>query len=403
MAGSHVRGSTAALTATQLASSRYYQRPDQDYVSVDPDATSLSGYSSGAFLQKTGGDWTWRLGGSAVSPGYELNDAGFQLNADRLIASGGITRAWVRPGKVFRSFTAQLNANQAANYGGVNVGRSLALGLGGSFHNLWGVNLQLSRNFAASNDRVTRGGPIRLQPSSTSIGLQMSTDSRNAVAGSAYVSYVDASSGAWARFAGASLTFRPQGAFDVTVFTDWYRSREDAFYVTQGADATADATFGRRYLFATLDQHSLDTRVRLNWLLSPNLSIQLYAQPLLATGDYTGFKALARPGSYDFLEYGTGGSSITFDGGAERYTTLGGPGADPVSFTNPDFRFRSLRSNLVLRWEYRAGSTLFLVWNQTRGSRIFDPAWNGLGDLWDLRHDPQQNIFLIKFNYYLNL
>ena len=403
LAGSHVNGETSAILATQQASSRYYQRPDQNYVSLDSSATSLSGYSSGLTFQKTGGDWTWRLGGSAVSPGYELNDAGFQVDADRVIATGGITRAWVQPGKVFRSFNAQLNGSQAWNYGGVSVRRNMALGLSGSFHNLWGLSLQLARNFEGSNDRVTRGGPIRLQPSNVSIGLQGSTDSRKAVSGSAYISYVDASSGAWGRFAGASLTFRPQGAFDLTIFTDWTRSREDAFYVTQGADGTASDTYGRRYIFATLDQHALDTRLRLNWLLSPSLSVQLYAQPLLATGDYEEYKALAQPSSYDFLTYGENGSTITFDEPNQLYTTSGGPGADPISFINPDFRIRSLRANLVVRWEYRPGSTLFLVWNQNRGSRIFDPTWNGMSDLWALRHDPQQNVFLIKLNYYLNL
>ena len=220
---------------------------------------------------------------------------------------------------------------------------------------------------------------------------------------SAYGSYADAESGSWSTASGGSLTFRPQGAFDLTISTNWFKSREDAFYVTQGVDATATATYGSRYLFSVLDQHSLDTTIRLNWLLSPKISIQLYAQPLLATGDYEEFKALARPNSYDFLHYGTNGSTITFDEENQLYTTVAAPGAEAISFTNPDFRVRSLRSNLVFRWEYRPGSTLFVVWNQNRGSSISDPTWNGVSDLWGLRNDPQQNVFLVKLNYYLNL
>jgi hypothetical protein len=103
------------------------------------------------------------------------------------------------------------------------------------------------------------------------------------------------------------------------------------------------------------------------------------------------------------LTYGEDGSSITFDEPSQTYTTLGAPGATPISFLNPDFRVRSLRGNLVFRWEYRPGSTLFLVWNHGRGSRSFDPTWNGLDDLFDLKDDPQQNVFLVKLNYYLNL
>ena len=175
-----------------------------------------------------------------------------------------------------------------------------------------------------------------------------------------------------------SLTFRPQGAFDVTLSSSFGKSHEDAFYVTQGSDPTATETYGGRYIFGGLDQHFLDTTIRLNWLLSPNMSIQLYAQPFLATGDYEGFKALSAPSSYDFLTYGENGSTITFDEPNQTYTTVAQPGATPISFGNPDFRVRSLRSNLVFRWEYRPGSTLFVVWNQGRGSFSSDPTWGGL-------------------------
>jgi hypothetical protein len=403
LAGSHVSGAPEALLATQTMSSRYYQRPDQDYVSVDSNATSLSGYSSGLLFQKDGGNWTYWLGGGGTSPGYEVNDAGFQTDADRIIGSTGLGRNWVKPGKVFRSFNVLLTGHQFLNYGGVDIRRDASLSVNGTFHSLWGFNTYVQHNFSGSNDRVTRGGPIRLQPSNWTVHVGGSTDSRKAIAASVYGLWVSAESGAWASGAGGSLTFRPQGAFDLTVSTNWYKSREDAFYVTQGADATATGTYGSRYIFANLDQHSLDTTLRLNWLLSPNLSIQLYAQPFLASGDYEQFKALERPSSYDFLHYGESGSTITFDETSQSYTTVGAPGGDPISFTNPDFRVRSLRSNLVLRWEYRPGSTVFLVWNQSRGSSIYDPTWNGVSDLWGLRNDPQQNVFLIKLNYYLNL
>jgi hypothetical protein len=220
---------------------------------------------------------------------------------------------------------------------------------------------------------------------------------------SAAGTYIWSESNAWSSSASLDLTFRPQGAFDLTLSTSFGKSREDAFYVTQGVDATANETFGSRYLFGDLDQHYLDTTLRLNWLLSPNISVQLYAQPFLATGDYQKFKALSAPSSYDFLRYGENGSTITFDEPNQLYTTVAETGADPISFVNPDFRVRSLRSNLVFRWEYRPGSTLFLVWNHGRGSFTFDPTWGGLNDLFDLSDDPQRNVFLVKLNYYLNL
>lgn len=403
VSASYVNGSTAAILATQSASARYFQRPDQDYVRVDSSATSLGGYSMAAVVSKDGGNWTPFLGAGVTSPGFEINDAGFMLDADRVAMTAGTGRRWLTPGKTFRSFDAQVTLRQELNFGGVNINRRGSLSLNGTLNSLWNFNLFALYGARASNDRVTRGGPLREQPSVWQLHGSVGTDSRKSVSASVYGVYANAESGAWSEALGASLVFRPQGAFDLTVSTNWFKSLEDAFYVTQGVDATATPTYGSRYIFSDLHQNSLDTTIRLNWLLSPRISIQLYAQPLLATGDYEEFKALERPDSYDFLEYGTNGSTITLDEANQLYTTVATPGANPITFTNPDFRVRSLRSNLVFRWEYRPGSTLFVVWNQNRGSQIFDPTWNGVSDLWGLRNDPQQNVFLVKLNYYLNL
>ena len=401
--GSHVSGSPTAMQSTQASPARYYQRPDQDYLTFDPNRTSLDGYNGGLVLQKVGGDWTGHIGGATTSPGFELNDAGFQNDADRVYFSGSLSRRWVKPGKVFRNFNATLRLEDYYNYGGSNLQKGANLNLNGSFNNLWSVFLFTAYNGTALNDRVTRGGPMKTRPSSSTIHGGFGTDSRKSVAVSVAGTYIDTETGSWSSSAGVDVTFRPQGAFDLTLSTGFGKSREDAFYVTQGVDATATQTYGSRYIFGDLHQHYLDTTVRLNWLLSPDISIQLYAQPFLATGDYEKFKALAAPSTYDHMTYGENGSSITFDEESQTYTTVGAPGATPISFTNPDFRVRSLRSNLVFRWEYRPGSTLFLVWNHGRGSFSFDPTWNGLSDLFDLKNDPQQNVFLVKLNYYLNL
>jgi hypothetical protein len=141
-------------------------------------------------------------------------------------------------------------------------------------------------------------------------------------------------------------------------------------------DATALETYGKRYVFAVLDQTEVSANIRLNWAFSPDLSLQTYVQPLFSTGDYHDFKSLARGGSYEFTPLAYGG--------------------------NPDFNFISLRGNAVLRWEYLPGSTVYLVWTQQRTDD------NGLGefDLGESYHrmltTPADNIFLIKLTYYLN-
>ena len=181
------------------------------------------------------------------------------------------------------------------------------------------------------------------------------------------------------------------------------RSEDDAFYVTQAADAAASATFGARYLFAGLERESLEATLRVDLALTPALTVQLYAQPFVSNGDYEAFRALRRPASYDFLPYGSEGSTLRFDEGSGRYSAdADGPGPAPaLAFADPDFRVRSLRGNLVVRWEYRPGSTLFLVWSQSRSDRSSDPTlepWSDLGRAWG---DPGRNVFLIKANYWL--
>jgi hypothetical protein len=154
---------------------------------------------------------------------------------------------------------------------------------------------------------------------------------------------------------------------------------ENAQYVTYLEDPTATATFGRRYVFANLDQKTASANFRINWAFSPTMSLQTYVQALISSGDYEGFKSLARPKSYEF---------------------------DPITYggTPPDFNFKSLRGNAVFRWEYLPGSTLFLVWTQQRyaeddtfGDFNFRRDWSAL------RSADADDIFLAKLSYYFSL
>jgi hypothetical protein len=202
--------------------------------------------------------------------------------------------------------------------------------------------------------------------------------------------------------AGLDLVYRPQGSVDFSAAIAYQGTDYDQFYVTQRADPAAASTYGRRYLFSALDQDQLSFTFRLNWVLTPSLSLQWYAQPFVAAGDYDRYSYVRTPGAYDYAPYGEDGSTIAYDEAANRYTATAGPGAEPVTFTNPDFRVRSLRSNLVVRWEYLPGSTLFVVWNQSRATQVGDPRFNSLKDVWGIWDDPMQNVLLVKVNYYLS-
>jgi hypothetical protein len=219
----------------------------------------------------------------------------------------------------------------------------------------------------------------------------------------------------------SSLDLRPTSTITVSVGPSYRTSNSILQYLQSQTDTTATATFGRQYVFAQIRQKSLDLTTRLNVTFSPTLTLQLYTQPFVATGDYYRFKELARPRSLDYVYYGeTPSSTLTphcFDAASTEVACgAGAPApayydADPdgtgprpaVQIGNPDFSSRSLRGNAVLRWEYRPGSTLFLVWTTACSAFSSNPRFRAGDDLQQLCQGPSDNVFAVKMNYWLSL
>ena len=238
--------------------------------------------------------------------------------------------------------------------------------------------------------------------------FQLSTDGRKPWV-------VDASANSYWRTGEPSYSFdvgvnwRPSPNISFRVGPGYSFNRSVAQWVDAFADPTATVTYGSRYVFATLNQKTVSASIRLDWTFTPQLSLQLYAQPLISAGEYNDFKELSRPRSFDFLHYGTDGSTLVAQtdasGHVESYTADpdGSGPAQPLTFSNPDFNFKSLRGNMVLRWEFRPGSTLYLVWTQSRtddeniGQFRFNRSLRRLG-----RAQPD-NILMLKLTYWIPL
>jgi hypothetical protein len=196
------------------------------------------------------------------------------------------------------------------------------------------------------------------------------------------------------------VEWKPSSNMTLSFSPSLERSFTAAQYVGTFADPTASATFGNRYVFAELGQTSLSGNIRMNWIFNPRLSLELFAQPLIASGDYYHFKELARPRSYDFNRYGQNGS--TFDGVNYVADPDGAGPAAPIAVGNPDFNFRSLRGNAVLRWEYMPGSTLFLVWTQSRSNEENIGNFRFGHSVGELLRADADNIFAVKVTYWWN-
>lgn len=411
---SYVTGSNGALIATQRSSRRYFQRPDADHVSVDSAAMSLFGYSAQASLSKQSGLWRFGAVASAISPGYEVNDLGFSRNADRISTWMNLGYEQNQPGPYFRSWNVRASQDLAWNYGGDLIDTSARISGRVQLPNFSSFSTHLSYNPAKLNARLTRGGPLAREPAGYSASLNFNTVSQARVSFRTGVRYGEDQSGAWQRSFNVSLNFRGGEKFEARIGPSFEQSHATAQYVTSRTDQTATRTFGRRYLFADLDQSTLSMDARFNVTLTPRVTIEIFAQPLLSSGNYENLKELRAPRTFDFNRYGTDAGTITALDGGRRFE-IDPDGAGPASkfpVDNRDFNVRSLRSNAVFRWEWRPGSALFLVWQQTRSGRLAasDPDYpyarvgnfrlgRDAGDLLGLRPD---NIFLVKMSYWLN-
>ncbi len=410
-AGSRLRGSPEAIRAVQRSSSRYFQRPDAGHLSLDPSATYLSGYYAMADLNKQAGRFQVKLAGAAISPGYEVNDLGFQSRADRLIVDSQLKYQETVPGRIFRSWEIRGGPDAIWNYAGERVFTEVNVFSELVFRNYWTGGTQMRYNPEVVDDRLTRGGPLAVSPRRIAARANLQTDrSRPFVFGASY-SWSRDSAGSWNKSGNLEFLVAVQSNWEISIGPRLSRERAAAQYVTSVADALATDTFGGRYIFADLDQTTFSIDTRFNITFTPNLSFELYAQPFASSGSYGQLKEFARPRTFDFVRYGVDKGTLVDQGDGTFLVDpdAGGP-APTFVVSDRDFSHRSLLGNAVLRWEWRPGSTLYLVWQQSRvqeldarNSTLSTVGEFSMGrdtaEIFRIRPD---NIFQIKMSYWLN-
>ena len=196
------------------------------------------------------------------------------------------------------------------------------------------------------------------------------------------------------------LSIRPSTAFQFTVTPNYLRAMSSRQYVATFGSGGPAATYGSRYVFAQIDQSTYLMQLRANYTIGPDLTLELYGEPFAASGKYRGFGELTAARTFDLREYGTSGTTISRDSVGNYLVTDNG-GADTLNIDNPDFNILSFRSNAVLRWEWRPGSTLYLVWAQDRFG--FTPAGRlvGFRELFDSFGAQGDNFLAVKISYWI--
>jgi hypothetical protein len=408
---SDVGGSPRALAATQRSSAHYFQRPDRDLsgdglfgVRYDTTATSLRGYGLFTRVGKDNGTLLWEAMTDVLSPGLEVNDLGYLQGTDNIWLNGNVGGQATTPTRWYRNLGGSVGGYIQYDYEGDRTRAGLQAFYSMTFLNYWRVRLIGIHDVPSLDPGLTRGGPA-VERAGYDVGqIELSTDPR---APAVFDVSVQASRGVQSPTHGLTLSpglaLKPAANIFLQLSPTYRSDEDDAQYVTAVSDPTATSFYGTRYVFAFVRTKYVSLDTRLNWTFTPNLTLQLYAQPFVASGQYTSFREFAAPRSAAKLVYGQDAGAIRYDAAAAAYTVdPDGPGpAAPFGFSNPDFTNTSLRGTAVLRWQYRPGSTLYFVWTQERSGT--DPSGSiGLSSAFSaMLRDHPTNVFQIKATYWI--
>ena len=375
---SRIAGTTGAMVLVQEQPNHYLQRPDADHLEVDSSATSLTGYSVNVSLAKQQGEhWRGSIAGALTSPRYEVNDLGFSYRTDRKDAQVELQYVENRPGTMWRRWGTNASLRSEHNYAFDPILTIATLGVDAQTVGYWTVFANAQRFFTAYDDRLTRGGPMALRPAQLAANLMMESDTRKPVTMGLGLGAARGDYDQWSWNAGIEIGVKASSRWNVHLTPSLTRQRIAAQYVATVDDASYAPTFGRRYVFAPLDQTEVGLETRFNLTFTPRLTLETYVQPLISSADYGPTKQLVARKTFDFVPYAAAVPDI-------------------------DFNLRSLRGNAVLRWEWRQGSTLYVAWQQQRADVAPYGDFALSRDRRALFRTRPDDIFVVKVNYWLN-
>ena len=380
--GSSLRGSPQAMLLAQTSPVHLYQRPDGG-LPLDPTRTTLSGDAEEVIFGKTSGKLVrYQTSWQRQSPGFDVNDLGYLRRANLQSFNNWMGLSWRKPTRAYRQLNGNFNAWGYWTAAGLPTERAL--------NTNWHVNLPnntwLNAGVTASQlggvycDNCARGGPaFRVSPRQNAF-FQWQGDDRGTVVPVIAVNEARGDGGATTRYdVSPEVQINPLPQLQLDITAEWTLNHDDSQWLGNFKDA-AGVT---HYSFARLKQETRSVGVRASYAMTPSLSFQLYAAPFVSRGAYTSVRELsATPRAPEY---------------ANRFAPY-----TPPPGTSMGFDVLELRSNSVLRWEFRPGSTLFAVWTHGRDGfdgRYLDRPWrdeyDGLFSLHPI------NTVLVKVAYLL--
>ena len=396
--GSFLNGSEKSVERWQRSSSHYAQRPDRDYARLDPTLRSLEGWSAQVNFDKTGGrHWLWGGNTKIDSENFEVNDFAQLNGADGIMTNGNIRYRETQPGTVLRSYYVQLDGQTDTTLRGVMQTGHLRTTFNTTWINFWTTQLRVARNLATNSVSLTRGGPLMARGPGWTMELSGGNraGSRTRISGNLFRQTND--DGADVKRASGTLSMRPGPRWQLSLSPLFDRVTEPQQYIST-LSGGRPITFDNRYVFAFIDRSTASMEFRLGLTLKPDVNLDVYAEPFAASGHYYDYGELLEPGSRERITYGTAGTLLAMQPDGSRLVTIGGI---TIPLRNRDFNTQSFRSNVVLRWEWRAGSTLYVVWQQDRSDSRMLGTRVGIDDALRSVTASGSNIFLVKTSFWI--
>jgi len=393
---SRIAGDASAIRALQTNPVHYYQRPDAQHLGVDQNATSMVGNAGTVRVARYGkSKWLWSESARWMSPGLELNDVGYLRQADLILNEAKLEFKEIEPHGVFRSYGFSVTRDDTWDFGGLKTIGSTSFLANGAFRNLWTAWAGVTVLEAPTDTRLLRGGPAMTTSGRVAAVALVNSDPSRRVNVEASMERDFVMDGdARRNNVTTQVNMRPANAFYLSVIASYEHNVDDLQYVD-----TAHPGGSPRYILGRLDQDTLGLTFRANVFVSPDFTIQYYGSPFVSNGAYGAFKRATTPRASEYADrfHTFSDSEIAFVPQANAYRVT--EGSDSYAFGNPNFDFRQFRSNLVARWEYKPGSSLYVVWSQDRTDQeVFGRSLTNSLDA--LRLAPATNVFLVKMSYW---
>ncbi|MBT6376464.1 MAG: carbohydrate binding family 9 domain-containing protein [Gemmatimonadales bacterium] len=394
----YVGGEKEAITRLQRNSSRYFQRPDATHVRVDPERTSMVGAKATVQAEKISGrHWLWNITADLESPEGEFNNLGRLVTGDGLQLRPSITYRELTPGRLFRNYRFDFSDTSEWNFAYEHQSTFLAPSASFTWTNFWTTRLSARFSLPAQSQRLTRGGPSMGTPFGWTSSLNLGNRASSQTRWTLKLDYGRDDLGRRTEGVNGRVSMVPSPRWQVSLSPSYDHEINPRQYVSVRGGG-GPATYGSRYLFAFTDRTTFAMETRLSFTLKPDVNLELYAQPFAASGRYYNFGELEAAGSRFLRTYGTDGTTISAPGTGARTVV---DGADSFVIPNRDFNVKSFRSTMVLQWEWRPGSTLYLVWQQDRSDTEAIGNRVGLDDPFRALSATGSNYFAIKASYWL--